>query len=100
MRNLTFILLLTLSGCLSTTTHHPYKDNRSKVKAWWTTPYYADTPKDQNPWLKFVHDTPDNWNDPWGNDDLQRYGVDVDGTELEKPKAPPEKLKGDDDKFM
>ena len=55
MRKLAFVLILTLVGCLNTTNHHPYRDGRSEEKPWWTTPYTADTPRDQNPWLKFVH---------------------------------------------
>ena len=78
MRKLAFVLILTLVGCLNTTNHHPYRDGRSEEKPWWTTPYTADTPRDQNPWLKFVHQEPvDKWNNPWKYDDLRNYGVDV-----------------------
>lgn len=78
MKKLLFCVLLCLSGCLNTTNHHPYRDGRSKEKPWWTTPYTASTPRDQNPWLQFVHrQEPDRWCNPWKYDDLRNYGVDV-----------------------
>jgi hypothetical protein len=78
MKKLLFVAVLCLSGCLNTTNHHPYRDGRSAEQPWWRTPYYADTPRDQNPWLKFVHQKPvDEWSNPWKYDDLRNYGVDV-----------------------
>jgi hypothetical protein len=76
VKKLTICLALLFAGCVgSGEPHHPYRDGRSKEKAWWTTPYTAQTPRDQNPWLKHVHPNPLTVNefDPWANDDLQRY---------------------------
>jgi hypothetical protein len=60
------------------TNHHPYQDNRSSEKRWWNTPYTSETRRDENPWLKFVPKRKaSNWSNPWANEDLRDYGVDV-----------------------
>lgn len=78
MKNLTFALLLCLSGCLTTTNHHPFTENRAKEKPWWTTPVFPNTDETKNPWYEFVRPAEkDGWSNPWAQEDLRDYGVDV-----------------------
>jgi hypothetical protein len=99
VKKLTICLVLLFAGCVgSPEPRHPYRDGRSTEKSWWTTPYTAQTPRDENPWLKYVHPNPLTVNefDPWANDDLQRYSaspVVVPGEKVERPDegcCPPE----------
>lgn len=80
MKKLLLVSLFCLTGCLTTkppvnpmsTTPTPKQD------FWWQTPYRADTPKDKNPWLKFViPQEKDEWHNPWKQENLTEYGVDV-----------------------
>lgn len=85
MRKLLFTLSLTviLSGCLGENQRVKIRRDAEEIapvastteEPWWRTPYYADTPRDENPWLEFVRPQEDNWHDPWERDPLSNYGV-------------------------
>jgi hypothetical protein len=75
MRKSILISIIFFVGCVgSSKPRHPYQEGRSAVRPWWTTPYTAETPRNNNPWLTFVYPLPNEF-DPWANDDLQRYNV-------------------------
>jgi len=74
MKKLLIAVVLLTVGCLGTTKQISMKS--ADYGIWWRTPYASDTPRDKNPWLKFVPVyQPPNEFDPWANDDLQRYSV-------------------------
>ncbi len=73
---LAIFALYMLIGCVGSPEPRNPMTAEGGPDPWWRTPYYADTPHAENPWLAFVPERSEvNKFDPWAYDDVQRYSV-------------------------
>lgn len=90
MKRLSFLATMLVTVCIGCQgpERNPLKPapGATPARLWWQTPYYAGTPKSENPWLEYVKENkqPNDF-DPWANDDLQRYSE----SPVVVPGAPP-----------